>query len=142
MGALARARRVTRAAALAGVLAGGSALAPAAPASAPPAVFLPPGCQGPQDAAVSRLAARVRRERLYDGWSKPGCLQYVVHRCTSTGVEVSLHEKHDERCGGDPLTAPRVDTFRVHRGDRRIDWYNVVDDRWRPFDRIHPEGQR
>jgi hypothetical protein len=139
---LARARRVTRARALAGALAGASALAQAAPASAPAAAFQAPGCRGAQDTAVSRLVARVRREHLYASWSPPGCLQYIVDRCTSAGVEVSLHEKHDERCGGDPATAPRVDSFRVHRDGRHIDWYDVVDDRWRPFDRIHPEGHR
>lgn len=144
MDTLARARRLTRGCALAGVLAGGCALAWAAPvaASAPMRSGVAPGCHGDEDAAVSRLAARVRREHLYADWSKPGCLDFFVDACTAKTVDVSLHEKHDARCGGDPGTWPRVDSFRVWRHGTRIDWLNIVDDAWRPFDRIHSEGHR
>ncbi len=146
--ALSRARGLARpgllAGALAGALASGGAWAQAAsaPDGGSAKVFRPPGCHGSQDAVVDRLAARIRRQKLYADWAKPGCLDYVVERCTAAVVEVSLHEKHDERCGGDPLTAPRVDSFRVHRVGERIDWYNVVDGAWRPFDCIHSEGHR
>ena len=138
-------RSRARGAALFGALTGACFLAVAAPsaASAPVTVgTAPPGCHGWEDVAVTRLMARVRRERLYQAWSKPGCPDYEVERCTREAVEVGLHEKHDERCGGDPHTWPRVDTFRVYRRGERIDWYNLPNDTWRPFDRIHSEGGR
>ena len=140
----ARARRVTRGCALAGVLASGCTLAWTAPAAASAAVrsATAPGCHGDEDAVVPRLAARVRRERLYADWSKPGCLDFFIDACTAKTVDVSLHEKHDARCGGDPGSWPRVDSFRVWRRGARIDWFSVADDAWRPFDRIHSEGHR
>jgi hypothetical protein len=154
MAALARAHRAARAGAFArpharafactfaGALV--AVAAGAAPASAPQSapVFQPPGCHGGEDASVSRLAARVRRERLYADWARPDCLDYIVDRCSARTVEVSLHERHDARCGGDPATAPRVDSFRVWRRSSRIDWYALDDDAWRPFERIHSEAHR
>ena len=143
MGALARARRVTRAAAIAGTLAGTVAVARAAPASAPATrVVEMPGCHATEIAAVARVASRVRRDRLYASWTTPDCLSYFVDSCAAKTVDVSIHEKHDARCGGDPATWPTVDRFRVHRRGERIDWFNVVDATWRPFDRIHSEGHR
>ncbi len=140
MATLAGARRAT----CAGALAGACALAWAAPASAPAAtpVARAPGCHGTEDAATARLMARVRRERLYESWAKRDCLQYFLDRCTARTVDISLHEDHAARCGGDPGTSPRVDSFRVYRRGKRIDWYNVVVDAWRPFDKIHSEGGR
>ena len=140
MASLAGARRVT----CAGALAGACALAWAAPASAPAAtpVARAPGCHGTEDAATTRLMARVRREHLYESWTKPDCLRYFLDRCTAKTVDISLHEDHAARCGGDPATSPRVDSFRVYRRGKRIDWYNVVNDAWRPFDKIHSEGGR
>jgi hypothetical protein len=35
-----------------------------------------------------------------------------------------------------------VDSFRVWRRGARIDWLDIADDAWRPFDRIHLEGHR
>ena len=114
------------------------------PSSAPAAssAWHAPGCHGAQEQAIARLSARVRREHLYESWSKPGCLDYVVDRCTTTAVEITLHEDHAPRCGGDPGTWPSVESFRVHVRGRRIDWYNLPDDTWRPFDKIHSEGRR
>ena len=136
MASLAGARRMT----CAGTLASACALAWAAPASAP--VARAPGCHGTEDAATARLMARVRREHLYESWTKPDCLQYFLDRCTARTVDISLHEDHADRCGGDPGTSPRVDSFRVYRRGKRIDWYNVANDAWRPFDKIHSEGGR
>ena len=133
---------LVRGCAMAGALAGGCALAGATPVAASPPVVAIPGCHGSEDAAVARVMDRVRRERLYVAWSKPGCLDFIVDACTAKAVEVSLHEKHDDRCGGDPATSPRVDSFRVWRHGERIDWFNTPDDAWRPFDRIHSEGDR
>jgi hypothetical protein len=147
MAALARVRRVARAGALAGALAGACAWAGPAPVAVSPtassaSIFHAPGCRGGEDAAMSRLAARVRREQLYEGRARPGCLNDVVDRCTAATIDVSLHEQHDARCGGDPGASPRVDSFRMHRRGARIEWYDVADDAWRPFDRIHSEGRR
>ena len=140
MATLAGARRVT----CAGALASACALTWAAPAAAPAATPVPraPGCHGAEDAATARLTARVRREHLYVSWTKRDCLQYFLDRCTARTVDISLHEDHAARCGGDPGTSPRVDSFRVYRRGQRIDWYNVADDAWRPFEKIHSEGGR
>ncbi len=140
MASLAVACRVACASALAGAW----TLAWAAPASAPAGslVSRAPGCHGTEDSATTRLMARVRREHLYESWTKADCLQYLLDRCTARTVDISLHEDHAVRCGGDPATSPRVDSFRVYRRGKRIDWYNVVNDTWRPFDKIHAEGGR
>ena len=134
------ARRV----ACAGALAGVCALAWAAPASVPAAslVARAPGCRGTEHAATARLMARVRHEHLYESWTKQTCLQYFLDACTAKTVDITLHEDHAVRCGGDPGTSPRVDSFRVYRRGGRIDWYNVVNDSWRPFEKIHSEGGR
>jgi hypothetical protein len=144
MSALALASRVARAGLAAGALACVSAPARTAPASAtmPARAAVPAGCHGPQDAAVSRVMERVRAERLYAAWTTPECLHVFVDACATGSVDVSIHELHDARCGGDPDTSPRVDSFRVHERGTRIDWYNGVDDAWRPFEKIHTEGHR
>jgi hypothetical protein len=115
--------------------------APTSSASTAPPV-LAPGCHGREEAASGRLARRVRDARLYQSWSKPGCLDYLVDQCDLAFVDVSIHEHHDGRCGGDPYTGPMVDSFRVYRRGTRIDWFNVVDAVYRPFDKIHSEGHR
>ena len=140
MAAAARARRVT----CAGALAGACAPALAAPASTPAAsrVSRRPGCHGDEDAATARLMARVRREHLYESWTRPDCLQYVLDACAGRSVDITIHEDHAARCGGDPATWPRVDSFRVVRRGARIDWFNLPNDAWRPFDKIHSEGGR
>ena len=140
MGARAWARRVT----CSGALASACAAAAAASASAPAAshVFRAPGCHGTEDGATARLMARVRREHLYESWTKPDCLQYFLDACTAKTVDLSIHEEHAARCGGDAGTSPRVDSFRVYRRGGRIDWYNVVNGTWRPFEKIHSEGGR
>jgi hypothetical protein len=144
MGASVLLRRVTRASLVAGALAGMNAPAWTAPASAamPARVAEPPGCHGPQDAALERVMERVRAEHLYASWTTPDCFEFFIDACAASTVDVSIHERHDARCGGDPNTSPRVDSFRVHKRGTRIDWYNVVDDAWRPFDKIHSEGHR
>ncbi len=144
MGASVRAGRAARASLVACALAGLGAPAWTAPAStaAPARAAAPPGCHGRQDAAVSRVMEHVRAEHLYASWTTPDCLQFFIDACAASTVDVSIHERHDARCGGDPGTWPRVDSFRVHKRGKRIDWYNVVDDAWRPFDRIHSEGRR
>ena len=146
MAALAAARRVTRAhvcrAACACALAGACASPWAAPAPASSHVSHAPGCHGAEDAATDRLMARVRREHLYESWTKQECLQYFIDGCTAKVVEITLHEDHRAACGGDPGTSPRVDSFRVHLHGGRIDWYNLPNDAWRPFDKIHSEGGR
>jgi len=115
------------------------ALALAAPASP---VAVAPGCHGDEAAASKRLMARVRREHLYESWTKTDCLQYFLDACSARTVDISIHEDHAARCGGDPATSPRVDSFRVYRRGGRIDRYDVANDAWRPCDRIHSEGGR
>jgi hypothetical protein len=144
MGACARARRVTRVLALAGVCVCVCTVARAAPASAPATAHVSraPGCDGREDVAVSRLNERAWRDKLYASWTRPECLEVVVDACRKGSVDVSLHERHGQACGGDPATSPRVDSFRVWREGTRMDWYDVVDDAWRPFDKVRSKGGR
>ena len=139
MASLAVARRLACAGALAGAC---TAWAAPAPAPAVPPVAEAPGCHGREGAALSRVEALVRSERLYASWTTTDCLSYFAESCSAKTVDVSIHERHGARCGGDPATWPRVDSFRVYRHGMRIDWYNVVKDAWRPFDKIHAEGGR
>ncbi len=94
------------------------------------------------DKAVSRLMQRVQREHLYTRWTTPQCLDFEIEDCTAHRVDIVIREQHDQKCGGDPDTSPVVDRFRVNKPTGTIQWYDVVNDDYLPFAKVHSVGQR
>lgn len=46
----------------------------------------------------------------------------------------ALREKHDDKCGGDPQLAPTInDRYRINRLSKKIEWYDVIEDEFRPY---------
>jgi hypothetical protein len=93
-------------------------------------------CQrGEAGAAEHLLMKRVEHERLYDGQHKASCLSYAS-LCTADRVLTSIHEKHDETCGGDPRTAPAIDHFAIDKKTRAIEWMEITSGDMLPFEFI------
>ena len=92
--------------------------------------------------AVDALRARIKSEGLYASWAKAECLSFYIESCSRERVQVAVRELHSEHCGGDPHTEPIVDRFRFYKKSRRIQWYNVVNDEYLEFSKIHSIGGR
>lgn len=87
------------------------------------------------DAAIKLLVAKTTAARLYL-WAKEGCLVYDTERCGRDGrVEIAIHENHKPSCGGDPATAPRVDGYRIDTRTGTIEWFDIVDGEYAPFEK-------
>lgn len=56
--------------------------------------------------------------------------------CTRTAVQISIHEKHDDNCGGDPLTFPSVDAFRVDKQAGTIEWMDFASGEYVTFEHL------
>lgn len=61
------------------------------------------------DKAIDRAIRLIKRHHLTR--LDPSCLTYRVEPDERDMVLVEIREKHDERCGGAPETAPRVCTL-------------------------------
>lgn len=94
------------------------------------------------DKAVSVLMHRIQREHLYSSWTTLQCLDVEIEACTARRVDIVIREHHDQKCGGDPDTSPVVDRFRVSKPAGTIQWYDVVNDDYLPFAKVHTVGQR
>ncbi|MGH8820081.1 MAG: hypothetical protein ACREWJ_02165 [Rhodoferax sp.] len=94
------------------------------------------------DKAVSALMQRIKREHLYTSWTTLQCLGFFIEGCTGRRVEIAIREQHDPKCGGDPDTSPVVDRFRVYKRTGTIQWYDVENDQYLPFSKVHSMGQR
>ena len=62
--------------------------------------------------AVRRVSESVARNKLTS--LKPECLMFMAEK-TERGYTVDVREKHDEKCGGDPQTAPRLFSYEIDR---------------------------
>jgi hypothetical protein len=119
-----------------------SALLLALAASLPLPAFAAEGSHqcGDEDAnlAFARLHVRIQREHLYAGHARGEreCVFYEPQPCDSMWVHVSVHERHDEVCGGDPATAPALDHFRVHRKTGLIEWVDFTSGDYVPFEYV------
>ena len=93
-------------------------------------------CQrGEAEPAIEGLAARVAREHLYQDWTRQSCLSFSS-LCEAGHVLVSIHEKHDKVCGGDPSTFPAIDHFRIDKKTGRIEWLDVATGDYLPFESV------
>ena len=78
---------------------------------------------------------KILRERLVETHMYPRmeCLTFGVEENDSTTVSITLREVHNETCGGDPGVEPIIDRYRVIRSSKQIEWYDVIQDEYRPF---------
>jgi hypothetical protein len=77
--------------------------------------------------AMGELEMQVEHDHLYP-WAKRGCLGYMDDGEDEQYENISIHEVHDKRCPGDPETYPRVDSFRINRLTRQIEWMSLDGD--------------
>lgn len=92
--------------------------------------------------AIRVLRAKIRSERLYVSWAKEQCLEFYPEHCDPMKVDIAIRELHTEECGGAPQTGPVVDRFRVYRKSKNINWYDVVNDEYLEFSKVHSMGKR
>ena len=86
-----------------------------------------------EDAALNLLLSTLKRDNVYAKRISLDCVTFSTDEITRTYFEFALREKHNAKCGGDPDTSPVVDRYRVHRGYKTIDWFDVVNDNWQPY---------
>lgn len=77
-----------------------------------------------EEQALNHLISRIQKDKLYDSWATLSCLSIFVEDKTKKYFDIAIREKHNERCPGDPATAPIVDHFRVDRSTGKIQWYD------------------
>jgi hypothetical protein len=86
--------------------------------------------------ALNHLISCIQKDKLYDSWTTLSCLSILVEEKTKQYFDIAIREKHDERCLGDPLTAPIVDRFRVDRLTGKVQWYDPVDGDLHPYEGV------
>jgi hypothetical protein len=85
------------------------------------------------DAAVAKVNDAVERHHLTK--LAPDCLDYIIGDESPNGIDVDVHEKHDEHCGGDPETSPRLFSFHVDQaGKLTTDALDPADGEMKPID--------
>jgi hypothetical protein len=84
--------------------------------------------------AVDLVADRVLP--VYRAHTKPECVTFMAEGELNRHFDIAIREKHNEKCGGDPATAPVRDRFRVLRGTRTVQWYEPVNGEYVPFERF------
>ncbi len=85
--------------------------------------------------SLDRLISVIQKDKLYAAWTTLECLSIFVEERTEHYFVVTIREKHEGKCPGDPLTAPFVDSFRIHRGNGKIDRYDAPDGDFHPYKR-------
>ena len=87
-----------------------------------------------EDEALNVLVHTLQRDHVYDKRISLDCITFDTEETTRTYFEIALRENHNAKCGGDPDISPVVDRYRVNRASGRIEWYEVLLDRWQPYD--------
>lgn len=107
--------------------------APAATTPAPAPATSAPGTSVNDDAAVAKVSDAVQRHHLTS--LAQDCLDYIIGDENRNGVDIDVHEKHDEHCGGDPETSPRLFSFHVdNAGKLTTDALDPADGEMKPID--------
>lgn len=86
--------------------------------------------------ALDFLVAKIQQDKLYDSWTNLSCLQFFTEEKTKEYFDFAIHEKHEGKCLGDPNTWPVVDRFRVHRLNKKIQWYEPVEGELLPYNAV------
>ena len=80
--------------------------------------------------------SKIKKDKLYDSWTTLSCLSFRLDDKTKDYIEIGIYEKHGGSCSGDPDTYPSIDSFRIHRLTRQIQWLEPVGDQWLPYKAI------
>ena len=84
--------------------------------------------------AMGELEMQVEHDHLYP-WATRECLGYMDDGEDDQYENISIHEVHDKRCPGDPETYPRVDSFRINRLTRQLEWLSLDGD-YQPYSHL------
>ena len=87
-----------------------------------------------EDAAVNVLLQTLKQDHVYDRRISLDCVTFDIDETTRIYFEITLREKHNAKCGGDPDTSPIIDRYRVSRASGKIEWMNAVEDNWQRYD--------
>lgn len=55
------------------------------------------------------------------------CLGFETEEVSDSTIDIAIREIHQDKCPGDPETAPIVDRFRILRLSKTLLWYNVIE---------------
>ena len=86
-----------------------------------------------EDQAIRILMNKIQNDSVYSSWTKMKCLDFFTDEIAEKYFIVTIRENHNEDCPGSPLTAPRVDTFKILRDTKKILWYNLFDDNFEDY---------
>ena len=90
--------------------------------------------------ALSILAELIKKDKLYNKRFSLECLIFATEEKTKENIDVAIHEKHDGKCPGDPNTSPVVDRFRIDRTTKEIEWFDVLNAEFVPYNTILATG--
>lgn len=80
--------------------------------------------------AVSILKKAIEDKQVYERYPEDfvkNCFRYSVTKKDETYIYVSLYEKHQgETCPGDPNSEPKINDFRIHKENQKIELYNFL----------------
>ena len=86
-----------------------------------------------EDQAIRILMNKIQNDSVYSSWTKMKCLDFFTDEIAEKYFIVTIRENHNEDCPGSPLTAPRVDTFKILRDTQKILWYNLSIDKFEDY---------
>jgi len=76
------------------------------------------------------IKSGLEKEAITPDWTTSGCA-YAVTATETDYQTVEIRELHDDVCGGDPNTSPKIETFRLTDGN--VEWYDIRYDKFVPF---------
>src|SRR5260221_14637403 len=86
-----------------------------------------------EDAALNLLLRTLKHDNVYAKRISLDCVTFVTVETTRIYFEFVLEENHTTKCGGGPATNPVLDRHRVHRASGKIEWYDLAEDTWPPY---------
>jgi hypothetical protein len=99
--------------------------APPAVAQQPPADSAPPAEAAKEDDVFSRARGAIAQYQLT---SVPvTCLKLAIDNTSAELYELTVYELHNDQCGGDPQTQPRLFSLQLSRTDAKI-WTDARSD--------------
>lgn len=84
--------------------------------------------------ALHILIKQIQRDKLYASWTTVNCLTFLTENVTKNYIDFTVYEKHGGKCSGDPNISPIVDRFRVDCMTKNIQWYELVTDKFKPYE--------
>src|SRR5712671_1337240 len=86
-----------------------------------------------EDAALNLLERTLKRDRVYEKRISLDCIAYGTEETTNVSFEFVLREIHNAKCGGDLVTSPGFDRYRVYRRSGKIQQWEAAEDKWHPY---------